>query len=499
MGYQKSNKTKNRRALLKWKKDKKKTSLNSIAENKKDKEQPKDETKIESITSLKETLADFVKRTESKQANFVESEEHEESGYKNVVKLDNKSFKDEFRKVVNAADVVLEVVDARDPLGTRCTRVLESAQELGKKLVVVLNKTDLVPAEVVRNWLSYFRGQLGTPALPFKASTQQAGSRIGHRKMNKCKKDTEKAISLCVGAELIMTLLANYCRSDKMKTSIVVGVVGMPNVGKSSLINSLKRARACQVGAVPGVTKNMQEIQLDKHIKLLDCPGVVLDKESTTDSVALKNVVSSGSIEDPITCASVIIGRVTKDQMQKLYGIGQYDSCEHFLYLKARRFGNIGRGGIPDIFTSARSLVEDWNRGKIRYHTLPPEHDIVHLSAKIVSDTSTIFNLENIQRVETEFMEELEKIQPDLSVEGTQTNKMDIDGKQMIVVDDVQTKKSGKLRWRKKKKVESSDKKIDIQPGVLRLKKLQKENAKKQRKIASRLIKCEEKLMNIDL
>lgn len=48
--------------------------------------------------------------------------------------------------------------------------------------------------------------------------------------------------------------------------------------------------------------------------------------------------------------------------MQKLYGIGQYDSCEHFLYLKARRFGNIGRGGIPDIFTSARSLVEDWNK-----------------------------------------------------------------------------------------------------------------------------------------
>lgn len=102
----------------------------------------------------------------------------------------------------------------------------ESSHELGKKLVVVLNKTDLVPAEVVRNWLSYFRGRLGIPALPFKASTQQAGSRIGHRKMNKCKKDTEKAISLCVGAELVMTLLANYCRSEKMKTSIVVGVVG---------------------------------------------------------------------------------------------------------------------------------------------------------------------------------------------------------------------------------------------------------------------------------
>lgn len=128
--------------------------------------------------------------------------------------------------MVSAADVVLEVVDARDPLGTRCKQVIESAQELGKKLVVVLNKTDLVPAEIVRDWLSYFRGSLGIPAVPFKASTQKAGSRIGHRKMNKCKRDTEKAISLCVGAELVMNLLANYCRNEKMKTSIVVGVVG---------------------------------------------------------------------------------------------------------------------------------------------------------------------------------------------------------------------------------------------------------------------------------
>lgn len=61
--------------------------------------------------------------------------------------------------------------------------------------------------------------------------------------------------------------------------------------------------------------RNMQEIQLDKHIKLLDCPGVVLDKTSTTDSVALKNVVSSGNIEDPIACAATIVSRVTKDQV----------------------------------------------------------------------------------------------------------------------------------------------------------------------------------------
>ncbi|VVC35927.1 GTP binding domain,P-loop containing nucleoside triphosphate hydrolase,GTP-binding protein, orthogonal [Cinara cedri] len=498
MGTHKSNKAKHRRAFVKWKNGQKIQSKQE--KNDRKASEPKKSVNVPETLPAAPTLAEFVKKTQTNIAEFVEVDEVEESGYKNVVKLDNKTFKDEFRKVVTAADVVLEVVDARDPLGTRCKQVIESAQDLGKKVVVVLNKTDLVPAEVVRNWLSYFRGRLGTPALPFKASTQQAGSRIGHRRMNKCKKDTDKAISLCVGAELVMTLLANYCRSDKMKTSIVVGVVGMPNVGKSSLINSLKRARACQVGAIPGVTRNMQEIQLDKHIKLLDCPGVVLDKTSTTNSVALKNVVSSGSIEDPIACANTIVSRVTKDQMQKLYGIGQYDSCEHFLYLKARRFGNIGRGGIPDIFTSARSLVEDWNRGKIRYHTLPPEDDNVHLSAQIVNDVTDVFNLDNVQRVETEFMEELAKLQPESTGEGVQTDSMDVDGKSMVVVDDgVQTKKSGKLRWRRKKKSDSAETKIDIQPGILKLKKLQKSNAKKKRKTAARLEKCENLLSSFEL
>lgn len=105
-----------------------------------------------------------------------------------------------------------------------------------------------------------------------------------------------------------------------------------------------------------------------------------------------------------------------------------------------------------------------------------------------------------MQRIETEFMEELAKLQPELTGEGVKTDSMDIDGKSMVVIDDgVQTKKSGKLRWRKKKKSQPMEMKIDLQPGVLKLKKLQKANAKKQRKTASRLIKCEQLLDNIDL
>jgi predicted phosphoribosyltransferase len=139
-------------------------------------------------------------------------------------------------------------------------------------------------------------------------------------------------------------------------------------------------------------------------------------------------------------------------------------------------------------------------RGKIRYHTLPPEDETMHLSAKIVSDVTDVFNLDNVQRVETEFMEELAKLQPESSGKEVKTDSMEVDGKTMVVVDDgVQTKKSGKLRWRKKKKPESMETKIDIQPGVIKLKKLQKFNAKKQRKTAARLIKCQNLLDNFDL
>lgn len=78
-----------------------------------------------------------------------------------------------------------------------------------------------------------------------------------------------------------------------MKTAITVGVVGFPNVGKSSIINSLKRTQAVSVQATPCITKVMQEIELDRHVKLLDCPGIfVSTSEDNVASAALRNLIN---------------------------------------------------------------------------------------------------------------------------------------------------------------------------------------------------------------
>lgn len=259
-----------------------------------------------------------------------------------------KAYYREFRKVVTAADVVLEVLDARDPLGSRCREVEQAViGQADKRLVLVLNKADLVPRENLQAWVKYLRKEL--PTIAFKASTQQGSSRLGQAKIDLKATDAVINTSKCVGADTLLSLLGNYCRNKDVKTSIRVGVVGLPNVGKSSLINSMKRSRACPTGSTPGVTKAMQEVQLDSKIKLLDCPGMVLASGSMTDaSVALKNALKVEALADPITPVVAILGRVPRQHLMLQYGIGQFADTAEFLAKLAIQMGKLRKGGVPD-------------------------------------------------------------------------------------------------------------------------------------------------------
>ncbi|KAK2548040.1 Guanine nucleotide-binding protein-like 3-like protein [Acropora cervicornis] len=138
-----------------------------------------------------------------------------------------KAYYKEFKKVVDAADVVLEVLDARDPLGCRCPQVEQSVLSSGvsKKLVLLLNKIDLVPREIVDQWLKYLRNEF--PTVAFKASTQNQKQNLGQIKVSTSVASSELlSSSACIGADTLLKLLGNYCRNKDIKTAITVGVVG---------------------------------------------------------------------------------------------------------------------------------------------------------------------------------------------------------------------------------------------------------------------------------
>lgn len=360
----------------------------------------------------KQTLESMVVDAAQRAEDHVEKE-GENDNYQNSQQRTKenslKSYFKEFKKVVDAADVILEVCDARDPLGTRCNEVTTIIRESGgqKKHVLILNKCDLIPRENLDKWIKYLR-KFG-PVVPFKASTQAQKKNIGRRRFIKNRPQNNQ-LSTCVGADLLMSLLANYCRNKDLKTSIRVGIVGIPNVGKSSIINSLKRRRACQVGATPGITKSMQEVEIDSHIKLIDSPGIIFQRpknESPDEFFALKNAQHVNTVQDPFPLASDILKRASVMYFCKLYDITEYRSPEEFLSKKALKMGKLIRGGVPDVRTAARSLIQDWNTGKIKYCTQPPVDSSmdVHLSASIVTSTAEQkeFNVDNLD----DFMNQL--------------------------------------------------------------------------------------------
>jgi len=307
----------------------------------------------------------------------------------------------EFVKVVEISDVIIQVLDARDPLSCRSPEVERFVRRMNpdKRVVLLLNKIDLVPKENVMAWLKYFREEL--PTVAFKCATSTGATKLGARNANFKSSGNALGGTDSLGAENLLQMLKNYARNKNMKTAITVGIVGFPNVGKSSLINSLKRSRtAAAVGNTPGMTKVLKEINLDKHVKLIDSPGVVFASSlgESAGAAALRNCVKVERIEDPIAPVHEITRRCPAEQLMLMYKTGRFGDVDDFLRQVARVQGKLKKGGIPDLKAAARVVLTDWNNGRIPYFTSPPERTAnkEHASAEIVGNWSEEFDADKV-------------------------------------------------------------------------------------------------------
>jgi nuclear GTP-binding protein len=258
---------------------------------------------------------------------------------------------DELYKVIDSSDVLVQILDARDPLGTRCYHVEEHLKKNcpNKHIVLILNKCDLIPTWVANKWVKHLSKEF--PTLAYKASITNA-----------------------FGMGSFLQLLRQFDNFHKDKKNISIGFIGYPNVGKSSVINSLKRRKACKAAPIPGETKVWQYVTLTKRIYLIDCPGVVYGQENDTPlDTVLKGIVRAERLEDPASYIYGILNKVKKTDLQKIYGIGEWEDDEEFLTLIAKKSGKLLKGGEPDLQTIAKMVLLDWQKGEIPFFNLPPK------------------------------------------------------------------------------------------------------------------------------
>ncbi|XP_047334007.1 nuclear/nucleolar GTPase 2 [Impatiens glandulifera] len=258
----------------------------------------------------------------------------------------------ELYKVIDSSDVVIQVLDARDPLGTRCYHLERHLKEhcKHKHMILLLNKCDLVPSWATKGWLKVLSKEF--PTLAFHAS-----------------------INKSFGKGSLLSVLRQFSRIKSDKQAISVGFIGYPNVGKSSVINTLRTKNVCKVAPIPGETKVWQYITLTKRIFLIDCPGVVYQSNDSETDIVLKGVVRVTNLPDADEHIGEVLKRVKKEHLQRAYKIKEWVDDEDFLLQLCKSSGKLLKGGEPDLKTAAKMILHDWQRGKIPFFVPPPRED----------------------------------------------------------------------------------------------------------------------------
>lgn len=273
---------------------------------------------MEEYADASEKMAEDYDENKDKNLDMMKEIEKSAPETKYIKAGQSKRIYNELHKVIDSSDVLCCILDARDPMGTRSfyseNFIKKNAPH--KHIVLVLNKCDLVPTWATAAWIKQLSKEY--PTLAFHAS-----------------------ITNPFGKPALFQILRQFDVLHKDKKNISIGFIGYPNVGKSSIINTLKKRAVCKAAPIPGETRVWQYVTLTKRIYLIDCPGVVYEGDQTEMDKVLKGVIRAEKIEEPLEYIPGILEKVKIEYLQKLYKVEKWEDHEDFVTQIAKNYGKL--------------------------------------------------------------------------------------------------------------------------------------------------------------
>lgn len=251
------------------------------------------------------------------------------------------------KELVNLVDVVIEVLDARIPESSVYPDIKKLLGE--KPRLIVLNKADLADETKLKEWIKFYQQQTGFPVIASCASKNNDISTIVNKVIELAKPKIDKLVA--------KGLLPRPAR---------VIVVGMPNVGKSSIINKLIKKGKTKVGAKAGVTRQQQWVRVNPKIDLLDTPGIIPLKQEDqfkAGKLAMVNSVSENAYENE-EVAQELLDILKEKYPQAVKDYYKIDD-EFTLSAIAKSRNWIVKNSEPDTVRTAVMVLTDFRAGRI--------------------------------------------------------------------------------------------------------------------------------------
>ena len=255
------------------------------------------------------------------------------------------------KEKLNLVDVVIEVLDARLPISSSYNDIKKLLGD--KPRLLLLNKSDLVNPEEIKDWVKCIQDKSGCPVLTIDTKT------------NRNFKVIEKIV-LELAEPRIQALMAK----GLLRRPARVVVVGLPNVGKSSIINKLTKSSKTKTGAKAGVTRQQQWVRINPNIDLLDTPGIIPMKQEDqlrAKKLAFVNSVSENAYSSEIVAKELLLLISENPKytsfFKKYYGLSE--DTELVLENISASRNWIRQGGEPDVERTSQYLLRDFRDGKI--------------------------------------------------------------------------------------------------------------------------------------